>query len=250
MPTLEIPNALVQTLRNAKQVAVLTGAGISAQSGVPTFRDAQTGLWARYDPEELATAEAFQRNPKLVWDWYAWRRELVAKAKPNEGHLALVKLEHRLPTLTLITQNVDGLHRQAGSRRVLELHGDLFRSKCFKCNLKIESWEDTGVSPPPCPCGQSWLRPDVVWFGEMLSAATLQEAEEAAARCDVFLSIGTSSLVYPAAELPFTALYAGATLVEINPQPTPLSNHVHFNLQGTAAQVLPELVNATWGYAC
>ena len=247
MTTLAISPALVEILRNAQYVAALTGAGISAESGVPTFRDAQTGLWAQYRPEELATPEAFARHPQLVWDWYAWRRGLVAKAKPNAGHRALVELEQQVPAFTLITQNVDGLHRRAGSRRVLELHGNLFRTRCFAEGIVVDNWANTGGVPPRCPHCGAWLRPDVVWFGEMLPEAVLREAEEATVRCDVFFSIGTSTLVYPAAELPFAALRGGATVVEINPQPTPLSQQAHYSLRGAAGEVLPTLLAAVWG---
>lgn len=249
MTLLDIPADLIETLRAARRVAVLTGAGISAESGVPTFRDAQTGLWARYNPEELATPEAFQRDPKLVWDWYAWRRQLVAHAKPNPGHYALVAMEQRIPELTLITQNVDDLHRRAGSQWVLELHGNLFRTKCLEEGVVVETWEDTGETPPRCPRCGAWLRPDVVWFGELLPGAVLREAELAAGHCQIFFSIGTSSLVYPAAELPYTALRNGATVVEINPQSTPLSTQASFALQGPAGVVLPMLLNAVWGSA-
>jgi len=239
---LEIPLSLIQILHRAGRVTVLTGAGISAESGVPTFRDAQTGLWAQYNPEDLATPEAFRRNPQLVWEWYAWRRDLVSGVEPNAGHRALAELEQRLPMLTLITQNVDGLHQRAGSRRVIELHGNLFRTKCLEEETLVETWEDRGEIPPRCPRCGAWLRPDVVWFGEMLPTAALREAETAALSCDIFFSIGTSTLVYPAAELPLMALRSGATLVEINPQPTPLSELADFSLRGPAAEVLPMLL--------
>ncbi len=167
---LEIPTELIEALRKAARVTALTGAGISAESGVPTFRDAQTGLWAKYRPEELATTEAFRRNPRLVWDWYTWRRERVAQAHPNPGHLALAEMEKRVPQFTLVTQNVDGLHRRAGSRNVIELHGNIMRTKCFHEDIMVEAWADTGETPPSCPhCGGP-LRPDVVWFGEALPA--------------------------------------------------------------------------------
>jgi NAD-dependent deacetylase len=246
MSTPSFPPDLIQLLRRIQRVAVLTGAGISAESGVPTFRDAQTGLWAQYDPHELATPEAFARNPKRVWEWYAWRRERVAGTRPNPGHLALVELERRIPVFTLITQNVDGLHQRAGSQQVLELHGNLFRTRCCQCGKPAETWEESDEVPPRCPACASWLRPDVIWFGEMLPAA-LWEAEAAATQCQIFVSIGTSTVVYPAAELPFTALRGGTTVVEINPQSTPLSNCAGFVLPGKAGEVLPALVEAVWG---
>lgn len=242
-PNREVPPTLIHRLREANRVTVMTGAGISAESGVPTFRDAQTGLWARYSPEDLATPQAFRRNPELVWRWYAWRRDLVSGAAPNPGHLALVELERRFPRFTLITQNVDGLHQRAGSRRVVELHGNLFRNKCLKEGIIVESRQDTGEVPPPrCPQCGTWLRPDVVWFGEMLPVGTLREAETAAENCDIFLSIGTSGLVYPAADLPFAALRNGATVVEINPQATSLSRLASFSLRGSAGELLPAMV--------
>ncbi len=241
-----IPSELITRLRTARRVAVLTGAGISAESGVPTFREAQTGLWARYNPEELATPEAFRRNPRLVWEWYAWRQERVHQAKPNPGHHALVQMERHIAEFTLITQNVDGLHRRAGSHQVLELHGNLFRAKCFNEDRPVEGWPESDDIPPRCPHCGGLLRPDVVWFGEMLPAGVLRAAEEAAVSAEVFFSIGTSSLVYPATDLPLIALRAGATIVEINPQPTPLSLHVTFSLNGAAGVVLPALVAQIW----
>ncbi|MBK7983725.1 MAG: NAD-dependent deacylase [Candidatus Competibacteraceae bacterium] len=241
-----IPTELVSRLRAARRVAVLTGAGISAESGVPTFREAQTGLWAQYNPEELATPDAFRRNPKLVWEWYAWRQARVRQAEPNTGHRALVDMERRFAEFTLITQNVDGLHRRAGNQHLLELHGNLFRTKCFSEERPVESWPDSGEIPPRCPHCGNVLRPDVVWFGESLPVATLHAAEHAAATAEVFFSIGTSALVYPAAELPFSALAAGATVVEINPHPTPLSAHVSYSLNGAAGVILPALVARVW----
>ena len=246
-PLSAIPAPLVTRLRTARRVAVLTGAGISAESGVPTFREAQTGLWARYNPEDLATPDAFRRNPQLVWEWYASRQERVRQVEPNPGHFALVTMERRIAEFTLITQNVDGLHRRAGSHQVLELHGNLFRAKCFDEDRPVESWPDSTEIPPRCPRCGGLLRPDVVWFGEMLPAGALRAAEQAAATAEVFFSIGTSALVYPAADLPFTALRAGATVVEINLQPTPLNPHVSFSLNGPAGEILPTLVEQVWG---
>lgn len=244
MSAVAIPAALVARLRTARRVAVLTGAGISAESGVPTFRDAQTGLWARYRPEDLATPAAFARDPRLVWDWYAWRRERVAQARPNPGHQALVALEGRVAAFTLITQNVDGLHRRAGSRCVLELHGDITRSVCSVERREVGTWDDTGERPPRCPACGAPLRPDVVWFGEELPRAALAAAQAAAESCEVFLCVGTSTVVYPAAELPFAAQRSGACVVEVNPDATPLSSSAGFRLPGPAGTVLPALLAA------
>jgi NAD-dependent deacetylase len=231
-------------LDHATSVAVLTGAGISAESGIPTFRDALTGLWEKFRPEELATPEAFEANPKLVWDWYAWRREIVAKAQPNAGHRALVALEQQCREhevdFTLVTQNVDGLHRAAGSLRVVELHGNIRRVKCFDRHHPVDSWAE-GDEVPACPRCGSLLRPDVVWFGEGLPPEALASAIAAARTCDVFLCVGTSTVVEPAASLPFIALEAGARVIEVNPQPTPLSARASVSLRGTAGGILPLL---------
>jgi NAD-dependent deacetylase len=238
-----IPSELVEALREARSVAVLTGSGISAESGVPTFREAQTGLWELYDPQRLATPEAFARDPKLVWEWYEWRRELVEKAHPNPGHRALAQLEALVPDFTLITQNVDGLHARAGSQNVIELHGNILRTKCSVEGMSVEEYEND-ASPPLCPnCGAP-LRPDVVWFGEMLPHEAMEAASAAARGCDLFLSIGTSSLVYPAAGLPREALAHGAAVAEINLDETPLSADVRHALRGKAGDLLPAFVDA------
>jgi NAD-dependent deacetylase len=237
---------IIKALEGARHVAVLTGSGISAESGVPTFRDAQSGLWSKFKPEDLATPEAFRRDPKLVWEWYAWRRELVARAQPNAGHLALAELEQRVPKFTLITQNVDGLHQRAGSLNVIELHGNIARTKCFDEDLLVTDWKETGDAPPRCPRCQGRLRPDVVWFGEMLPPAAVQCALHASRTCNVLLSVGTSTQVHPAASLPFEALEAGATVVEINPIETPLTSVAHYAIHGSAGQVLPKMIRAMW----
>lgn len=243
---MNFPAAMLDQLRAARRVAVLTGAGISAESGVPTFRDAQTGLWARFKPEELATPEAFRRNPKLVWEWYAMRRQKVGAVAPNPGHVALAAMETRIPQFTLVTQNVDGLHQRAGSRNVIELHGNITRVKCFDEDALVEAWAETGEVPPRCPRCGGWLRPDVVWFGESLPPAALTAAERASETCEVFLSIGTSSVVYPAAGLPLAAAEAGATVIEVNPDATPLTARADYSLRGPAGVVLPALAAALW----
>jgi NAD-dependent deacetylase len=241
-----IPSDLPPLVRNADRIVVLTGAGISAESGVPTFREAQSGLWAQYNPEDLATAAAFERDPELVWRWYAWRRELLSKAVPNPGHQALVEIESRSRGFTLITQNVDGLHARAGNDRILELHGSIGRVKCFRENEIVESVEESKKVPPECPnCGGP-LRPDVVWFGESLPANILRRAFAAASDCDLLFSVGTSSAVQPAASLPYEAMRNGAKVVEINPEPTPLSGAADYVLTGAAGLILPQLVTAAW----
>ena len=242
----DLPWGLVEALRDARRVVALTGSWISAESGVPTFRDAQTGLWARYDSRELATPEAFARDPELVWKWYAWRRGLVEGASPNAGHMALADLEHRAPVFSLVTQNVDGLHQEAGSSNVVELHGNIRRSRCSAENVTVEP-EEAEHLPPLCPNCGSPLRPDVVLFGEALPAEALGAASEAARSCDVFLSVGTSGLVYPAASLPYEALDGGAAVIEVNPDPTPLSAHADLAVRGRAGEVLPDLVRAAFG---
>jgi NAD-dependent deacetylase len=238
----DLPSPLIQTLAQARRVCVLTGAGISAESGVPTFRDALTGLWERYNPEELATPEAFARNPRLVWEWYVHRRKLVESAEPNPGHLAIAEMERRIPEFTLITQNVDGLHARAGSRTVIELHGNIMRTTCSRENRIITTWEDTGEVPPRCPHCQGLLRPDVVWFGEMLPEDAIREAVEAASACDLLISVGTSGIVYPAASIPGIARENGAVTLEINPVETALSSSMDTILRGPAGKILPALV--------
>ena len=240
-----IPQDLVETLRAAGAVTVLTGAGISAESGVPTFRDAQTGLWARYDPMQLATPEAFEHDPRLGGEWYGWRRKLVAEADPNAGHEVLVRMERSVPRFALITQNVDGLHRRAGSRNVTELHGNITRSKCSAEDVPIDRF-DPDAAPPTCPSCGAPLRPDVVWFGEPLPFTALEAAFEAARSCDLLLSVGTSSVVEPAASLPFEALRAGAAVAEINPANTPLTSHATYRLRAKAGEALTDLVEAAF----
>jgi NAD-dependent deacetylase len=241
-----IQQDLIELLQRSYRIVALTGAGVSQESGLRTFRDAQTGLWAQYRPEELASPEAFRRDPKLIWDWYAWRREAVKGVRPNAGHYALVEIEKRVAQFTLITQNVDNLHRMAGSRNVLELHGNIQRVRCADCYTFTETWGDDTESVPRCDVCGGLLRPDVVWFGEALPRDQLESAVEAARACDIFFSIGTSGVVQPAASLAFAAHNRGATVVEVNAEPTPLTSKANYFLQGRSGEILPELVRAVW----
>jgi NAD-dependent deacetylase len=237
-------DTLIARLRQASSVCVLTGAGISAESGVPTFRG-EDGLWKKFKPEELANFDAFIRNPDLVWEWYAYRRRLIHEVKPNPGHYALAELEQRLRNFTLVTQNVDNLHRRAGSRRIFELHGNIERSYCIECRTFVSDLKlDELKTAPRCEKCGGLIRPDVVWFGELLPADAFAEAESASMRCDVFLSVGTSAVVYPAASLAYMALEHGAYVVVINPERTDLSFHAQETVLGKAGEILPMLVHA------
>ncbi len=228
-------------LERASRIAVLTGAGISAESGIPTFRGAG-GLWRNFRAEDLATPEAFARDPKLVWEWYDWRRGLIAAAEPNAGHRALARIEQRKEQFTLITQNVDGLHDRAGSRSLLKVHGDIWTLRCTSCGKSREERRTPLESiPPHCACG-GLERPGVVWFGEGLPEAVWGNAERAARESEVFLVVGTSAVVYPAAGLAGLAKSAGADVIEINIADTPVSAGADFSLRGPAAGILPELV--------
>ena len=241
---IDLSAELIDRLRGAQRIVAFTGAGISAESGLSTFRDKQTGLWAKYRPEDLATPQAFRRNPRMVWEWYEWRRGFVATVEPNPGHHALAQIEAARPGFFLATQNVDGLHARAGSRNLVELHGNIRRTVCFDHRHLADSWEPVDEPPPRCARCGALLRPDVVWFGEALPQGAMRRAQEEAARCDLFLSIGTSTMVYPAAELPFIAGSNGATVIEINPDVTPLSRHADFVLREKAGVALPAIASA------
>jgi NAD-dependent deacetylase len=233
----------------SKQLTVLTGAGVSKESGVPTFRDALNGLWAQYDPKRLATRFAFEHDPKLVWDFYEFRRTLMRPAKPNSAHLSLAALERRFPTMQIITQNIDDLHEQAGSQHVIRLHGNIWTNKCFfdcqgsPTRVEISTIElSPEDSPPPCPhCGR-WVRPDVVWFGEMLPADQLEAASRIAVSCDVMLVVGTSGVVQPAANMPFLAKRHGARIIEFNPVESEITPIADVWLQAPAGESLPLVV--------
>ena len=231
--------ALIEVLTRAKHVAVSTGAGISAESGIPTFRGKE-GLWKKYRAEELATPTAFTQNPELVWEFYEWRRGIIAKKAPNPGHEVLARWENVFPVFSLITQNIDGLHQKAGSTDMLELHGNIWKLRCTEEGTVSENHQTPLEEVPPlCPDCGAVLRPHVVWFGESLSPTVLHKAFQLSSECDVMFVIGTSALVQPAASLPLSAAEAGAKIVEINPDPTPLTPYADFSFRGKAGEILP-----------
>lgn len=244
LPTL--PGSLLENLQAADEILVLTGAGVSAESGIATFREALSGLWARFDPAQLATAEAFREDPTRVWSWYEWRRAQVLAAQPNPAHRALATWAERHGRLRLVTQNVDDLHERAGSRDIIHLHGSLHAPRCFDCARPLASppLPETGdslVAPPRCAACGGLARPGVVWFGESLPAEALATAWALAERCDLCLVIGTSGLVQPAASLPVVARQQGATVVRIDPQPAADFNG-DWQLLGAAGVILPALL--------
>lgn len=231
-----------EKIKKAKKIVVLTGAGISAESGIPTFRDAQVGLWEKYDPAELASPDGFRANPKLVWDWYEFRRDIVRKNTPNPAHYALVEMEKH-SQVVIVTQNVDGYHTLAGSKTVLELHGRILENRCFKeGNLLTEQELSYTSIPPKCPCG-AYARPGVVWFGEALPSSTLSDAVNQARSCEVCLVVGTAGVVQPAASIPMYAQQAGAFLIEVNNQRSAISSAMNIFLEGKAGDILPKLIS-------
>jgi len=240
---MKIPQTIIEKTANAKHIAVLTGAGVSAESGIKTFRDPD-GLWAKLNPAELASIDGFMANPKMVWEWYQHRREIIASCRPNPGHYALSELAKIVPKLTLITQNVDRLHQQAGSEGVVELHGNIIENHCFRCRAPFAEAVDLTLSEPPlCPKCGGQIRPSVVWFGENLPEGAMEAAEEAAAQCDVFFSIGTSAEVYPAANLPIFAKRSGAFVVEVNPRRTAISSYLDATVELASGEALPLLLD-------
>lgn len=235
--------ALADALAAAHTVTVLTGSGLSADSGVPTFRDIQDGLWSQYRPEDLASPEAFEHDPATVWQWYRARRQELTRVEPNAGHQALAGLERRLPDLRLITQNVDGLHQRAGHRGVVEFHGSLLGNRCHR-EGRIVQVDDATDTPPACPhCGGP-VRPDVVWFGEPIREEAIAAATTAARCCDLFIAVGTSAVVQPAAGLADLAREHGARIAEVNTGDTALSASVDFGIRARAADALPKLIEA------
>jgi NAD-dependent deacetylase len=255
MATEQVPDivGLGATLRNARSVVALTGAGVSAESGIRTFRDAMEGLWKEFDPARLATPEAFEADPALVTRWYDWRRQAVLRAQPNPGHAALAEMERRVGAggggFTLLTQNVDRLHQRAGSANVVELHGSIVEWRCTDTGRTVvPPATPFETFPPPSPfVAGSLLRPNVVWFGEMLPERALSAAEQAIEHCDLFLSIGTSAVVYPAAAFAHAARARGARVAEINREETPLSEAVDWSIRGASGEVLPRVVEAAFG---
>lgn len=242
MSLYELSGPLLDRLAAADSVVVFTGAGMSAESGVPTFRGAE-GIWARFKPEELATMSAFLRNPQLVWEWYTHRRAIIATVQPNAGHRAVVALEKLVPRVAVVTQNIDNLHRRAGSSSVFELHGNIERNYCVKCGLPYDAGVDTpSAEAPRCARCGGLVRPDVVWFGEMLPEDEWDGAIRAASGADVCLSVGTFGVVYPAASIPAIARRAGAFHADVNPEPGPLSETADEFIRGPAGEVLPDLV--------
>lgn len=246
---------VVEALRAAQHVVVFTGAGVSAESGIPTFRDRQTGLWERFRAEDLATPEAFERDPALVWGWYEWRRSQLMRAQPNPAHFAIATMEQRVPRFTLITQNVDDLHERAGSREVVHLHGLLMQPYCQRCRAPFTFdgpplVADPGgqrIEPPTCQKCGGRIRPGVVWFGESLPSQEWERAVSSAHTCDVFFCVGTSAVVYPAAGLIHMARQAGAITIQVNPHSTEVDDAVSIDLRGNAGVILPELVRQAWG---
>jgi len=230
-----------QSVIAAEKMIVLTGAGVSKESGIPTFRDALTGLWANYSPEKLATVEGFLSDPPLVWQWYDSRRQMVRDVKPNAGHYALADLEKYVQELVVITQNIDGLHRAAGSKTVIELHGNIGRIKCFDHEHETDDVPFGLKKPPLCHCG-SIMRPAVVWFGEALPAKELSQAFSLAENADLIMVVGTSGLVHPAASIPFLAKRHGAKVIEVNPEETPITEIAEIRLEGASAKILPDLL--------
>lgn len=239
-----------QVIADSRSLAILSGAGVSKESGMPTFREAQTGLWAKYDPQQLATASAFLNNPGLVWSWYMFRRGLVNSTQPNPGHHALAKLDRLLPEVVVLTQNIDGFHHQAGSRDVVELHGNIRQYKCFDdCQgtptlIDLETLDYDDEMPPTCPHCGAYVRPNVVWFGESLPEQALRRAFETCETCDVMLVVGTSGVVQPAASMPYHAKRAGAAVIDVNTAPSEISSTADLFLRGPSGEVLPRVVEA------
>ncbi|MFO7167440.1 MAG: Sir2 family NAD-dependent protein deacetylase [Chloroflexota bacterium] len=240
--TLRLPENVLDRLKTARRVVVLTGGGMAAESGVPSFRDSHVGPWAQYDVSELATPQAFLRNPRLVWEWYDYRRRAADRAEPSKAHYALVDLEQHYPNFLLITQAIDSLHWRAGSRDLVELNGCLRRSRCYDAGHVVLSWDDDGEIPPRCPHCGSLLRPDVVLFGEGIARADLRKAQQAVEHCDLFMTVGAVGAIEPVASFPFVAKRVGALVLSIAPEESIYSLMADYTIPATPGAVLPELV--------
>jgi len=236
---IQIDKSLIGALRNAESIVFFTGAGISSESGIATFRGKE-GLWNKFKPEELANFDAFIRNPALVWEWYNYRRKIVHEAKPNPAHLTIAEMQNHFKDVTVVTQNVDNLHRRAGSKKIFELHGNIERNFCINCKKFHNEELDFSVGVPKCECG-GLIRPDVVWFGEYLPEDQFLGGEKAAINSDIFFVVGTSAVVYPAAGLVYTAKASSATIVEINIEETEISASVNYSYFGKAGEILPKI---------
>ena len=240
---MNVPNEVIKRIREAGKIVVLTGAGVSAESGISTFRD-KDGWWSKYDPTELASPSGFERDPALVWQWYQYRRGKIRDNEPNAGHYALSELERMTPEFTLITQNVDRYHQQAGSKNIIELHGNIIENKCYSCGVMHRgNVDEEGKEPENCEeCG-GLIRPNVVWFGESLPHGAIERAQEETEEADIFMSIGTSAMVYPAAELPMLAKRSGVYAIEINSERTVISDYMDMHLHGKSGEILKEIVD-------
>ena len=232
---------IIEHITNAKSICIMTGAGVSAESGIPTFRDAQTGFWEKFKAEDLATQEAFNKNPQLVWNWYQWRRQLVNNSKPNAAHKVITKLQQERPNVFIVTQNVDGLHQSSGAQDVIEFHGNIRNNKCTSCKYAEANMDNISEVIPECPYCNSSLRPAVVWFGEPIPDDASRRSLDAVKACDVFLSIGTSSLVHPAAGLAELARVNNAIVIEINPNATPLTSRANYVITESAVAALTQI---------
>ena len=237
---MKINFAFIEQLIKAKSIVVFTGAGISAESGIPTFRG-KDGIWNKLQPEEIANFNAFIRNPELVWEWYNHRKKIIHESHPNTGHLAIAEMQNYFEEVIVITQNIDNLHRRAGSKKIYELHGNIERNFCIDCKKFYTEELDFSSGVPKCTCG-GLIRPDVVWFGEMLPEDQFNAAEKASMRSDIFFVVGTSAIVYPAAGLIYTAKYSGSVIVELNIEETEISSHVNFSFIGKSGEILPQIL--------
>ena len=231
---------LLERLRKAKSIVFFTGAGVSAESGIPTFRG-KDGIWNKLKPEELASFDAFLKNPEMVWEWYNHRRKIIHESQPNQGHLAMSEFQNLFPHVTVITQNIDNLHRRAGSKVIYELHGNIERNYCIKCSKQFNGELDFADKAPICSCG-GLIRPDVVWFGEYLPESEFLSSEKAAMKADIFFVVGTSGIVYPAAGIIFTAKKSGAYIVEINIEETEITRYADKSFFGEAGKILPQIL--------